>query len=155
MIEAGVVFQQSYEHVMSNLYGSGKEKVLEFVVGVVLRERPYLLLTPQGIEHISELVFTDPNNRDFVLSLAFNFFSRLGGDADFYIGLSAAIARGAGQAISINTGIDATPNQISDRLVTEAEAVELLAPNKWLIVIFMINLFITVAVPDSKNAKTK
>lgn len=148
MIEVADVFQGSFAHVMSNIIGDAKPVIQNFVTSVVLQEKPYLLVTPEGLTHAINLVFTQEAHRDFIFNLTFVFFSRWGGNEDAVQGLIANVARGATQTYIDNkkqTYMDqlcAIPKEISTRLSAYSDVAALLTANKWLLMLLLLQLFI-------------
>jgi hypothetical protein len=151
MIEAADVFKGSYDHVIQNTFGDTHNNVIKFVADIVLRTKPYLLLTHSGLSHIAETVFTNEEHRDFVLMLAFTFFSRFGGPDEDVSGLAYNLAKGAGQkTTSGEYGL--IPNQINERLITTEDAAMVLLENKWLMVLLLLQLFVNI--PQEEAIKT-
>jgi hypothetical protein len=150
MISAAETFSDSYTHVMNNYVAETKNRILLFVMDIILREKPYMLVSREGLPAIMNTVFSSDEIRDFVFTLQFVFFSRWGGTASDVEGLVGNLARGVGIA---NVGkVNAVPSDINARLSNETEVTELLTYNKWLCVILMLQLFVSL---DEKliNAK--
>lgn len=150
MIVVATTFQDAHVHVLHNyLVPEERNKLLEFVANVILRERPYMLVTQEGIKHAIDLAFKDDLIRDFVLKLSYVFFARYGNRQTHVHALAANLARGA--AMGIKHDYAAIPDQIRMRLPEPAETTELLENNPWLMVILMIQLFIQLEAPTKKN----
>lgn len=147
MIVVADVFQGAYEHVIGNLVGDTRIAIIGFVGQVVLKEKPYLLVTGEGLQHAIDLVFCNEQIRDFVLTLSYTFFARLGESSAHVRGLSENLARGVAQGSSASPrSVDycAVPKDLSSRFTPETEALELIESNKWLVVLLLLPLFIQV-----------
>ena len=152
MVEAATVLQDSYQHVLNNIPAAGRESIIQFVAKLILSEKPYMLITPEGLSHISELVFSNDPYRDFIFTLSFTFFARFGGPDTDITGLAENLARGAAQ-VSPNREGNAIPNQIANRLIEAVDIVPILINNRWLMMILLIQLFITTSIETSKSPK--
>jgi hypothetical protein len=141
MEEASEIFTGSLNHVLSNLVGESKASVKEFIMHVVLFRKPFMLVTPEGIADAVDLVFSKAEHRDFVLSLHYIFFSRLGNTAIDIGGLFGNLARGLG--FNTNTHNAYMPRDISSRLASEEGTVSILNENKWLVIIIMLILCVS------------
>lgn len=145
MVVVATVFQESYAHVLSNSIEDTKIDRMRFVAGIVLQEKPYLLVTEEGIQRLISLVFADERNRDFIFTLSYTFFSRWGEDDLSVKGLAENLARGVSQASAIygaNQDINAIPHEIAIRLTPNNVAKDLIESNKWLMIILLLQLFI-------------
>jgi hypothetical protein len=149
MVTVANVFKESFEHCISGLTGETQTLALRFVAEVILREKPYMLVTTEGLDHAMELVFGREENRDFILTLAFTFFARLGHDDDFVKGLAGNLARGA--ALASKADLNAVPDPIKGRLAELKDVQELLEANSWLMVVLLLQLFITVKEPADQK----
>lgn len=140
MVEIAQIFQDSIFHVLMNMLDEDRSIIASDISIILLSEKPYMLLTYEGILRITDLVFSKENIRDFILNLHFVFFSRLGNSKDYINTLINNLAFG----ISLNSGseFNCMPDDISKRLVKETNANDILNGNKWLIIILMIHLFV-------------
>lgn len=147
MITVAEVFQDSYSHVLSNIIGESKNKIIAFIFTIILQNKPYLLVNEEGIQHAIDIVFTDKEHTDFILTLTYVFFSRLGGDEKYVHEIVGNMARGLSVASPLQYKTKAMtllPDEYSSRLGTYIVVEELLSCNKWLIVLLMLQLFISV-----------
>lgn len=142
MMEVASVFIESFNHVVSNYVGESKNHAKLFTANIILKEKPYMIVSLEGLPHITEIVFGSDANRDFILTLSFTFFSRWGHSEREVYGLINNLARGVSNANALT--LNAMPKDISSRLVSSENAAEILEANKWLIVIILMQLFITV-----------
>ena len=142
MVDAAQIFQDSVKHVLSNLVPESRMDIQTYIGGIILLEKTYLLPTHEGIPRAIDLVFTKDNYRDFIFNLHITFFSRFGNTENEVSGLISNIARGIGLR-NINP-LNLIPNDINNRLINENTAIELLMANKWLVVLIMLQLFISV-----------
>ena len=141
MAELAVVFQESLQHVLSNLVGQTKDNVTLFCGDVILREKPYLIVTEQGLAHMNTKVFASEDIRDFVLTLAFTFFARAAIGPSKYARLSASLATGA-SCVDGTEVLNAVPPEIHQRLATYRDTRDLIYSNKWLTVVLLLQLFV-------------
>ena len=154
MVEVTEVFQESLQHCLAGLLSNTKLTISEFIASVILQEKPFMVLTPEGIPHVIDIVFTSSEIRDFVFNLHFTFFSRWGHSEDNVDGLINNLSRGLG--LSNMARLSAMPNDISNRLITFEHATEVLKENKWIIIILLIQLCIsTDLIIDRKTIKAK
>jgi len=150
MVEVATVFQEAYQHVLGNNIGDVKKELIVFVAGVVLKERPYVLVSHEGLPRAIELVFATNTHREFIFNLAFTFFSRWGGDDSDIQALAVNLARGVSQ-VNVDKGNNAVPEQYSRRLPSLADIKDLIGVNKWLMIVLMLQLFITVGGTTQQN----
>lgn len=136
------VFGEAYEHVIANLVGDSKILAMRFAAEIILREKPFMLVSPEGVAHIQNLVFGHPTNQDFILTLTTTFFARLAENTEFIEGMIASVARGC--ALANKSDYAATPTEINNRLAEFDDTFALLQANYWLVVVLMLQLFIRV-----------
>lgn len=155
MQEVAEVFQGALEHVMGNLVGDHQAHMRQFVSAFIMREKPYLLVTPEGVEHAMNLVFESPQVTDLIFTLLHTFGSRWGMSSERYSALCANLA------LSIVPHADTpdcfVPNALASRLATSSEdAYRLLVANQWLVVLLLLQLFISVSLQQAPhNPKSK
>ena len=142
MINAAQIFQESVEHILANTLGKSKDNLELFITKILLFEKPFLMLTHEGIVKTIDLVFSTSENRDFIFNLHFIFFSKLGNTNTDINGLIGNVARGVG--LSSVHPLSAMPKEINDRVLDELDAIDLLTANKWLLIVLLIILFITI-----------
>lgn len=150
MIEVGDVFISSFNHVLNNYSDEAKADLLVFAMQLVTMEKPYMLVTEEGIQHIVAQVFGKEHYRDFIMMLAFTFFARFGRDRAEIEGLASNLARGATLACRTETtrvGLNAVPQSIRDRLPNMETVRELLLANPWLTIVLLIQLFSSIKPP--------
>ncbi len=146
MVIVAETFQESLQHVLSNYLGETKTDIQLFVAEIVLKNKPYMLVTEEGLQHAVNLVFTNEQHRDFIFTLAFTFFARWG-ESDMHVtGLAENLARGTSQ-VHHNLEYNAVPDQLTMRLSTMEDTKLLLEANKWLMIVFLLQLFIGLDVP--------
>lgn len=150
MVGLADVFQGSYSHVMGNLIGDTKKRMTEFALNVVLRHKPYMLVTPQGFTDMSTRLFGDDETRDFVFTLFFVFSARAGLTIDRYRSLSANLAQSA-TPVTRGSDLSAAPSAVADRLAAYEEAADLLEANQWLVTLLLLQLFITVELQPAQS----
>lgn len=153
MVEVAEVFQGSVQHTLSNYSPEGKASLVVFMVELIVKERPYQLVTPEGIAHAIDLIWTRDGIRDFILRLAFVFFSRWGHSDEEVSALARNIARGVAM-IKPNEQLNAVPRPLGARLVDINAAQSLIDANPWLMIALMIPMFVSIGtleqIPPSK-----
>lgn len=150
MEEVAQVFLQSFALCEANILGEQKAKVREFVGHVVLAEKPYLLVTPEGLDRAIGLVFENKHIVDFVHMLLYTFGSRWGMTDDRRAALSSNLAHGAAPIVS--SELRSTPNALASRLATFEGAYHLLVANPWLVILLLLQL--TVKLPSQQPGKS-
>jgi len=142
MIVAAEVFQDSLNHVLGNLVGDSKLSIKEFIINILLFQKPYMLVTPEGLSVAIDLVFTKEEYRDFIFNLHYVFFSRYGNGINELTGLIENLSRGL--SFNSNDSNNFMPKEITSRLASQDSVYSLLLNNKWLITLLLIPLFINV-----------
>lgn len=151
MREAAGVFQESVEHVLKNQSAEGQKEITLFLANLVYKEKPYLLVTQEGLTHIMQLVWSQPNISDFVMTMSFTFFARWGHSEESVQGLCENLARGCALVVKDLKDLNAVPAQMSERLADIDAARRLIQANKWLVIVLMAQLFVTVAPPATSK----
>lgn len=150
MVTVATIFQDSVKYVLEGYAPESRPKINEFIASIVMRERPYMLVTNTGIAHAATLVFSDDAYRDTILAIAFVFFSRWGGGNDGISALAQNLADGVSgdDMTGPNT---AMPADVLRRLPIHNTTQAILANNKWLMILLMLILFIQVTAPEAKK----
>lgn len=147
MAEGAEVFIESYQHVLSNYGSDSRTEIQRFVVSVVLTEKAFMLVTPEGLDRAISLVFQQKHVRDFILTLQYVFAARWGMSQEKMERLAANLAYGAAPMLNVPT--PAMPNAVADRLVSFEEAYTLLVSNHWLVILMLLLLFLSVEQPKA------
>ena len=147
MREVSEVFKDSVDFVIGNQTKETAQELKLFMAGLVMREKPYLLLTQEGIERAMELVWAHANIADFVMATSYVFFARWGHDNDKVQGLFENLARGCALVDDRKElrEMNATPIVVRDRLSDIGVTRRLIESNKWLVIVLLVQLFVTVA----------
>lgn len=153
MVEAAEVFTEAYYHVLENLDSTQQGSVQKFVAGLVLTEKPYLMVTPEGVQRAVATVFENESNRDFVFTLLYTFGSRWALSLDRFEGLCANLAVGL-SPISQHAEC-LVPKAVADRLVSSSEIYRLLVANQWLVVLLLLQLFLKVSLQKASPTPQK
>ncbi|EKD22609.1 MAG: hypothetical protein ACD_84C00038G0006 [uncultured bacterium] len=151
MQEAAEVFVEAFGHVLGNFLGDSKSEIKKFAAELILREKPYMMVTEEGIPRIQQMVFIREDYRDFIFTLHYTFFARWGHSANAVDGLIGNIARGV--ALSNLTTYSAMPKELATRLPTEENAISILKANNWLVIVMLIQLFVTLSESDLNQNK--
>lgn len=148
--DVGECFTQAFNHTMANTFGESKITATEFAYDIILRQHPWMMMTEQGQAAIISSVFGDQDVRDFVLTLAFNFFSYWGGERTQHEALAKTMAAASG--FQTPTLI---PKVINERMSTEESAESILINNRWLVCLLLMKVWIQAPDPESQPEKGK
>jgi hypothetical protein len=157
MVDVATIFQESYKQVMGNFLpnSASATMVKEYVSALVLQQNPWELITQDGLQNLIAKTFMQAPLRDFVFSLSFTFFSRWGYSSENIAGLARQLAAGVAVADNLSANVqeiqrlNAVPKTLSERLCGQASAISLLEANKWLMVILMLQLFVSAGMDQS------
>jgi hypothetical protein len=162
--DTAMIFTESVEFALNNIAGPNEEmrdRLTDFLMSLILAEKPYLLASARGLDHAVDLVFMDPDVCDFILMIVFVFFSRWAASPERYANLAESLAfavaadtphllqssgflhpsRPASQPHA-SQRLVATPVEIHESLPDPELAGDLLLQNKWLGVLLLIHLFV-------------
>jgi hypothetical protein len=149
MIDVGESFERALSHVLNNTLGTTYTKINGFIAEQVLRVKPWILLTDDGLTKVSDDIFGDGELQDFMLELTYTFGSYWGASADKYIQLADVLGTSVGIQVE---GVLA--NEIKTRTVTPERATQRLQANRWLMVLILMHLFVEPAMVDGKKVET-
>lgn len=154
MTVVSTTITESVLGLLGNLAGTEAEATITgFLHHVVLNEKPYMIVTPDGLRQITTVVFTNEVVRDFVLTLSYQFFSRWCESQDAYLQLVQNLSHGCG-ARYVRSEWDAMPDVIGDRLVDFETTYTLLQANKWLVIVLLLQNFVSVRKGGIKSGVT-
>ena len=148
MVEIAEAFNEAYEHVLVNTFGNSKETVVKFVADLVLRRKPYLVVTREGFTEVMDLVFSNDDHRDFLFTLYYAFSSRWGMSKERYSALAVNLAHSACPVMP-GAEVSGAPSVIAQRLSSYEEVLPLLEANPWLVTVLLLQTFIRVSPPKS------
>lgn len=162
METVAAAFQEAFKTVMSQYLDADQKVQLEtFVTGLVVQEKPWMWASPEGADHLLDLVMVDEMIRDFVMSLTFVFFARWGEANVKFTGLTDALSWGT-SADNVNNEdrqLVLMPEVIRSRLTQQSDVKKYLAANKWVVTLLLIKLFVVPEAPvppaDSKRTAQK
>lgn len=144
MVEVAAALIEAYEHVMSNTYGDSRNRIVLFVADLVLRRKPYLVVSREGFLELSGLVFSNEDHRDFLFTLYYAFSSRWGMSQQRYSMLAANLAYSA-CPVSGSAEVNGAPSVIAQRLASATETQALIEANPWLAIVLLLQTFIRVS----------
>lgn len=132
-------------------------KIARFCAGIVAGQKAYLLLTPTGLKHAISVVFEDTVHHDFVMSMSFVFFATLGNNPDHLDCLFTSLARGVSPSDPDMEKHDlvAIPKQYQDRYISYPTALTQLKSNRWLVILLMMQLSLSLVDSDKVRPKQK
>jgi hypothetical protein len=150
MVVATSTFQESVSHVLGNYLPESQASLKAFVAEMILKEKPYMLVTEDGIKHAMGKVFGLEGYRDFVLMVTFTFFARFGESDTPVRSLAGNLAR----AVSVsgsgsNNDLSAVPLEMRRRMPSEQDVTATLESNQWLMTLLMLQLCVQM-VADKK-----
>lgn len=143
MVEAAEVFREATRFVLSSTPPTERRALQEFLASLVIGEKPYLLVTQEGLGRAIQLVWSNPKVSDFVMSVSFVFFARWGHSDEAVEGLCRNLARGVAMVTTDFKDQSAVPQVMGERLSDMVAATQLIQANKWLVIILMFQLFVT------------
>lgn len=148
MVDVAVALNEAYEHVVENTYGNSRAAVMQFGAELILRRKPYLLVTREGFTDIAGEVFGNDDHRDFLFTLYFAFSSRWGMTKERYSVLVENLTWSV-CPVGIGAEFSGAPSVIAQRLTSPEEVRPLLEANPWLVMILLLQTFIRVSPPKS------
>lgn len=149
MKDVGACIVQAFEHQLSNTFGQTKLDAMEFVFDLVLRQKPFMMVTQPGYEAIVHSVFTKETIRDFVLSMSYNFYTYWAGTDEDHKALAQTLALSAGYQVP-----SLIPKPITDHMATSEAAQSILVNNRWLCVLMLLPVWLQAPDPEAeKKAK--
>ncbi len=151
-------FKLALDQTISNYAEKAKADIGEFILHIAGEIRPYMVVTDSGAEALAEEIFTVEVRRDFIFNLLFNFcprlsftdtgkeFSKLTSTLAFSLSIADRVSSGEGPPNSRNgdTRNNKLPEEIVRRLPSRSSIVELLEANKWLTMLLLISLYVSV-----------
>ena len=146
------VFVQTAKFVFSNIGFSSKETVMRFLTTTATSEKPYMLVTTEGVSRAVGIVFTDEVIRDYILTLHSVFMTRWSHNADMYNALLLNLASGTGIGGAKKDTMCALPDSINDRLATADDVYAILKDNSWLVILLLICMHLTVETINSYSS---
>lgn len=148
MIDVGESFERALQHVLNNTLGTTYTNVNGFIADQVLRTKPWMLMTDDGIKTSSETIFGNAELQDFMLELTYTFGAYWGASADKYNQLADVLGTSVGIQVE---GILA--NEIKTRTATPERSIQRLQANRWLMVLILMHLFVEPAMVDGKKVE--
>ena len=141
MVETARAFQDARAHVLSNIGADAIERIAGFEATVVRAMKPYMLVTPEGVTEVSRQVFESDILRDYLLTLHFAYVARAAlGEVEMEA-LIDRLARGCSGVVPGASSM--APTAVAMRLPVLSTTVELLTANGWLVVLLLLQLFVT------------
>lgn len=153
-INIKAIFIEALDQTISNYSEKTKLELSQFILHICGELRPYMLVTESGAETLADEIFTNDLRRDFLFNLLFNFcprlsfsdtekeFSKLIGGFSFTLALADKV--NAINHRDNNTVSNKIPEEIIVRLPMHTAIVEILESNKWLVMVLLISMYVTV-----------
>lgn len=151
-IDIKAIFIEALNQTISNYAEKTKLEITQFILHICGELRPYMLVTETGAETLADEIFTNDLRRDFIFNLLFNFCPRLSFSntekefSKLISGFSFTLALGDTVAVANqrNNNANKLPEEIITRLPNRSSIVDILEANKWLMMILLISMYITV-----------
>jgi len=141
MNSVGAILVSVIENCLAIYVGEQRKKLIAFLAEVVTRRKATMLVTPDGLKDIADLVFLDTAHRDFVQAITYGFYARWGANEAQTGSLLNNLADGAcaqgGQVDWI-----AIPKAIQERLSPRDDILNTLAANRWLVILMLMKLYV-------------
>ena len=148
------IFKEALEQTISNYAEKARLDVSQMILHICAEVRPYMLVTDAGAETLADEIFTNDLRRDFIFNLLFNFCPRLSFtnvENEFKkiidtLSFTLAIKDKVGTVVDeqYRVMINKIPDELTMRLSAKKDISALLEHNKWLVMVLMINLFISI-----------
>lgn len=120
-----------------------REKLLMFINNIVVQEKPWVWVSPEGPAHLDDLFMVDEFTRDFIMLLTFTFFARWGEGKVKFTGLVDTLSWGcAADEDGEDKGYVLMSKDLSARLSPTDTVKKYLRANKWVVVAMLIKLFV-------------
>lgn len=141
-----ILFVESILESISSFGNEYDSKLKMFIIETSRLEKPYLLVSDEGMERAIEIVFSNKMNRDLIFEINYRFFTRLG---------NKEVIKELIKTISFSNCFinkqSLMPLVVSDRLPTEEQIQEKLLANPWLIILVLIPTFTISNLIDSSK----
>lgn len=133
------VFNESFNNVLSRTVGDALDEVLNFHNMVFYSTKQWLLLTPENLAMLSEVIFSSENIRDYVFDVYTTATFKLGNNQEVLIDLIRTIASASISPVNSSTmTVDYVPQQLKKHTLSASEIQAVLNRNSWVIVLIMI-----------------
>lgn len=151
MNTVGHSFVSSVEHCLNSHVGETRRALTSFLMEVMMR-RSVMMVTPDGLKDLAELVFTQDLHRDFIQAVTFTFYARWGANDQQKDALIANLADGAAADTAMQPGWIATPKAVQSRMAPRGEIIELLKANRWLVILLLMKLYVVLDLKELPKA---
>jgi hypothetical protein len=145
METVAAAFQTAFNTVRAQYLNDDDQlAIMTFATKVVVEEKPWMWASPEGVDHLLDLVMVDELIRDFVMTLSFTFFARWGEANVKFTGLTDALSWGtsADNDNGDNRQLVVMPEVINSRLTQQDDVKKYLAANKWIVTLLLLKLFV-------------
>lgn len=123
---------------------AAREKIMMLCTKIVVEEKPWMWVSPEGVNHLDDLIMVEELTRDFIMALTFTFFSRWGEAKVKFTGLVDTLSWGCAvdNANAEDQSYVLMSKDLSARLSSQETVKKYLAANKWVVVMMLIKLFV-------------
>jgi hypothetical protein len=123
--------------------------VKAFLLKQSLQYHPYMLFSKDNMTVVSIEIFSSPEIREMIMTLAFIFYGKIGNDIEFHERLINTLTSSIESYEDVESLV---PVEIKNRMPSVGEARKMLKANKWAAVLIMYHLFVTYDIkPVSKT----
>ena len=140
------IFVEATKFVLGNYPTEVRGKITEFLYGMLSVEKPYMLVTEEGIVHATDLVFSNEIVRDFIFTLHYVFIARWSPNQVKLNGLVNNLATGVSLSNPLCDDCTAVamPAEIKQRMANYADSFNIIGSNGWLLILLMLILHINI-----------
>lgn len=145
MLDTRNTFLESLSQTLGNMGSENRSHALAFLLNLATSYTPAFMIQIFNIRELSESIFTSVLHRDFITTLAFNFYSRFPDNIDDEY---MTLVRKLSFAITLYSGNNADgleiDKEVSSRLPSSESVIKTLKENRWLVVILVAILYVNV-----------
>lgn len=157
IIDIRSIFKSALEQTISNYAEKARLEISQFILHICGEVRPYMVVTNPGAETLADEIFTNELRRDFIFNLLFNFcprlsftetkkeFSKLIQTFSFTLAIGDKVSQeGVPDYQNNSPSFNKLPDELFRRLPTRETITGLLEANKWLMIVLLISLYVSV-----------
>ena len=151
MSGVGVTFQESIQHTLDSYLGSSNMPgIIEYLANLTMSYQPVRAASADGRQRMADEIFGTDYLADFFARLTSVFYSRMGDNQEIE-GLIGNLARGASLFIpEVKAGngpgdpmkASLVPKELSMRISTTSDLIDVLRVNAWMVSVLCVCLYI-------------
>ena len=167
VIDIKSIFKLALEQTISNYAETARLEISKLILHICGNVRSYMVVTDAGAESLSEEIFTNELYRDFIFNLLFNFcprlsftnpeseFNKLINSFSFTLAIGEYVKTDFERSRDTGEHTNKLPEDILKRLPTKQMIRNLLINNKWLMMVLLISLYISIEDFESMTNEKK